>query len=295
MTDFKLNFENQLIYGSWCNNDNFYYKKFNSNSHKCLIFFAGNSLYFPDEEEEFKKKIIQENRYEGENISESSRMKAYFGKIIWVRDIYKSWYVTGINRTYDSVEKVCELLKSLTEGYDVYTVGGSAGGYMATICGIKLHAKAVYNLAGQYNLFLGGNIQRELLHVYKADKNRNRYYDIADLTFGDVPILYFYSGKCAEDIEQAEYVYEKNQKNIFYFCMKEKAHGKAVKGRNLIYILTMDHKKLIPYSKYGKQIGKTMFFMKTAGVLPCIRGVCEEKIVHLKTKLYPLKQRILSK
>lgn len=278
--DFEMNFENKMIYDAYCSKDNYCYKDFNSNSRRCLIFFASNALYYPDEEAEFRKKIIQADHYEGMNISKNIRIKEYFGRIIWVRDLYKSWYVAGISSYYNSVDKVCELLESITKGYEVYTAGASAGGYMAVIAGIKLKAKAVYNLSGQYTFFLCGAQKRELVQFYKNNKERNRYYDIADMTLSDVPILYFYPGGSEEDRKQAAYVHERNEKNIYYFCIKRNQHGNPVFGRNLIYILTMDHKKLIESAKWGKRIGRYRLFAKTAGILPCIRGLFEEKAMR---------------
>ncbi len=203
--------------------------------------------------------IIHGNHYEGMNISENPRIKKYFGRVIWVRDIFKSWYVVGISSEYNCIDKVCERLTFLTENYEVYTAGGSAGGYMATICGIKLHAKAIYNLSGQYNLFLDGSTSRGLLQRYQTEMDRSRYYDIADMTLCDVPILYFYPGRCERDIKQTAYIHARNDKNIYCFCIRSKTHGTTLKGRNLIYILTRTYTKTIRYAKYGKQMGRAFF------------------------------------
>ncbi|MCM1538621.1 MAG: hypothetical protein NC254_09495, partial [bacterium] len=289
---FELNFQNKMIYDSYCDQAHYCYRDFNSMSNRCLIFFVGNSLYFPNEAEVFERMIIHENHFEGMNISESPHVKKYFGRIIWVRDIFKSWYVAGISRECDCIDKVCEQLKLVTTNYEVYTVGGSAGGYMAMICGIKLHAKTIYNLSGQYNLFLDGCTSRGLLQLYQMEENRSRYYDIANMTICDIPILYFYPGECEKDVKQAAYIHARNNKNIYYFCIKSKVHGRTIKGRNLIYILTRPYTKIIKYAKWGKRMGRLAFFAKTAGVLPCAVGVCEEMVLKIKERLYLLKQQM---
>lgn len=171
--------------------------------------------------------------------------------------------MAGINSIYDSIDKVCELLKSLAEGYEVYTVGGSAGGYMATVCGIKLHAKVIYNLSGQYDLWLlKGDISRTLLKRFVEDEIRNQYYDIAKMTLCDIPILYFYPSRVLSDMEQAAYVHGLNQKNIWYFLIRGNVHGNPIKGRNLPYILTQDYRNFICFAGYGGEIGSIAFFVK---------------------------------
>ena len=53
--------------------------------------------------------------------------------MIFVRDMWKQWYINGINQKIDSVEKVIEFLRTETENMRVTTVGNSSGGYMATL------------------------------------------------------------------------------------------------------------------------------------------------------------------
>ena len=62
-----------------------------------IIFFSGNGLYFPNEEKIFSETIIEKNRYEWENISDNKKIKNKYSLIIFVRDIYKQWYLNGIN------------------------------------------------------------------------------------------------------------------------------------------------------------------------------------------------------
>lgn len=294
-TEFELDFENELIYQKYCSGENYRYEDFNTESRRCIIFFSANSLYSPNEADVFQKRIIEEDHYEGLNIAQNKLIRKYFGRCIWVRDIYKSWYVAGINNTYDSIDKVCELLESLGGGYEYYTVGGSSGGYMATICGIKLHAKAIYNLSGQYNLWTTEAGISRLLKKFTADENRNQYYDIGNMTLCDIPILYFYPSRVLQDEKQATYIHGINQKNIYYFPIISKVHGNPIKGRNLPYILTQDWRNLTHLSGYGRETGAIFLFYKTAGIGACIKGIIGERIQRLKEKLYPIWVKITNK
>ena len=42
--------------------------------------------------------------------------------MIFVRDMWKQWYINGINQKIDSVEKVIEFLRTETENMRVTTV-----------------------------------------------------------------------------------------------------------------------------------------------------------------------------
>ena len=105
-----------------------------------IIFFAGNGIYYPHEEKYFKEAMIDNDRFEWENIVQDYNVRNAYSLIILVRDIYKQWYLTGINSTINTQEKVIEKLKELTKGYEVTTCGNSAGGYMSVLAGIKMEA-----------------------------------------------------------------------------------------------------------------------------------------------------------
>ena len=107
-------------------------------------------MYFPNEEAEFFDKIIKNNRYEWQNISNDKVFEKKAGKIILVRDVHKQWYVEGISEEYNSVDKTVQLLKSLTDGYEIVTVGNSAGGYAAVLFGCLLNAEKVFTRSGQF-------------------------------------------------------------------------------------------------------------------------------------------------
>ncbi|HAU87813.1 MAG TPA: hypothetical protein DCW90_20700 [Lachnospiraceae bacterium] len=119
------------------------------NTNICYVFFSSNGLFFPDTIKEFQEKIVDKNRYEWKRMASSKEIVVKSGRHIFVRDIYKQWYAKGISYLINSVDKMVLLLKQLTEGYDVITVGSSAGGYMAALMAAELSAKACFDFAGQ--------------------------------------------------------------------------------------------------------------------------------------------------
>lgn len=198
----------------------------------CYIFFSSNGIYFPNTQESFIDTIVNKDRYEWSKVALSEEVSTLADKIIFVRDVYKQYYVNGINQSVDSIDKLCELLSDLTEGMKVITCGTSSGGYIATIVGIKLNADRVFNFAGQWNLFevLNGKTSDKIeesfyfLDLYKNDIERNKYYNLSKtLEPSQVPIFYFYSAMNEGDIKQVEFM--PDNLCIYAFAMKSKEHG----------------------------------------------------------------------
>ena len=99
MNNFELNDTNEILER--------YYQKGNYKieinkvkNKRCIIFFSGNGLYYPDTEESFQEIIIKKDRYEWKQVAQSEIIKEHYEMMIFVRDIYKSFYVKGINSQY---------------------------------------------------------------------------------------------------------------------------------------------------------------------------------------------------
>lgn len=148
--------DSKLVKSAWKNKNYIIQTDDSVNTKKCAIYFSSNAIYYPDTEVAFFERIIKRDSYEwyGKRVSDAS-------KHIFVRDVFKCWYVKGINEEYCDIFKLTEFLKKETEGYDVVTIGSSAGAYAAIICGSLLHSKMVYafnpqikldNLKSQYSL-----------------------------------------------------------------------------------------------------------------------------------------------
>lgn len=229
--------ESELLATSYCGRN---YKNvvYNSSSKICLIFFSSNGLYYPNTKEEFERVIIDQDQYEWERIAENELIKGYASKVIFIRDIYKQWYVKGINKTCSNLNALFELLRKLTEGYQVVTLGSSSGGYAAVLCGVKLYALKIYSLSGQFS------IRNEVddyfwLNKYKNDRKRACYYEIIDLVKeSDIPIFYFYPAKCSQDIMQYDLI--KNMTNVYGFAFDRDVHAKTMNSFDVPKLICMD-------------------------------------------------------
>jgi hypothetical protein len=122
-------------------NDNILINR-NNNGQYAVLYFSSNGLYFPNDEKTFKKIIMQENRFEWTNPSNRIQKSSIS---IYVRDLYKQWYIKGINSKIDSIEKMVDFFKESTKNKKIITVGSSSGGYAATLFGILLNADYVFN------------------------------------------------------------------------------------------------------------------------------------------------------
>lgn len=231
---------------------------------KCYIFFSGNGLYYPNEREVFEKVVLRDNRYEWMNVCQKSNF--LFDKAVFVRDIYKQWYVTGINSRFNTIEKLLDFLKIETEGYDVVTVGNSAGGYIAVIAGMVLKAQAVFSFSSQFNLWemIEGN---SFLEKYRDDV-RSKYYGLNTLfkQNTEVPIFHFYPGNCDLDIRQSEYAKQIN--NVYFFKFNEKIHGNTVLAVNYQYIFnkSLDELKTLSERFSNRKINRFIFLFESAGI-----------------------------
>lgn len=245
--------------------DNFVVEMGEGKNGICIVFFSGNGLYSPNEKEAFKQTVFQNDRYEWWRIGHSEEITKWADKIIYVRDIYIQYYVNGINKKADNIEKLCKLIQELTKGYKVITCGNSAGGYIATIVGIYLNAERVYSFGGQFTLqYLlkdknnpGFEDSYYFVKLYEEDDQRNRFYDIVSLIQNSsVPIVYFYSALCEEDKEQTDYLESfENIDNVMIFAMKSEYHGFPMFNACYRKVLTFDEEQLtLLWKKYKSRL-----------------------------------------
>lgn len=209
----------------------------NNSAKRAVIFFSSNGIFFPNTERVFRDKILNKNRYEWKKLSRQKCIRQNFKKIIFVRDIYKQWYVTGINKDLDSIDKLYYYLKDLLSGYRITTCGSSSGGYMALLMGSMLGAERIIDNCGQFNLNLINN-PGSLIEMYKDDSERNRYYDLTDFTDSIIEnLFYFYSNRVDDDLKQFDYM---RNRRIKSFAVESNIHGKTIKSICFPYLLSVD-------------------------------------------------------
>lgn len=60
-----------------------------------------------DDRVDFVSKIIENNRFEWENIT----LDVDHEKVIYIRDVWLSWYSNGLNSRYNTLESIIEKMK----------------------------------------------------------------------------------------------------------------------------------------------------------------------------------------
>jgi hypothetical protein len=211
----------------------------------CIIYFSSNNIYFPNDESTFTKRIIEKNSFEwyGARITSGA-------KHIFVRDIKKQWYLTGINDKISTPERLLDFLKKETLGYNVITLGSSAGGYAAVLYGSQLDAKRIYSFNGQMEINSLLEISNKFIDpvVFEFSDNKifNVFYDLIKFIKKPKNIYYFYSNKSQWDTQQYHHIKENNL-NVISFNTSH--HGIPFLKGNLKKIFNMNDSQLYNLTK----------------------------------------------
>lgn len=241
--------QNEIIKKAYEGDKNYQVIDNDSRTGICYIFFSSNGLYYPDTNEVFEEQIIKKNRYEWKWVVKNSTVPEIAERIIYVRDVWKQWYSRGINSIEDTVDKTLDLMRRLTEGYRIVTVGSSAGGYMAVLAAVKLNAEYCINFSGQYII---------------SETLGNPYIHLPELLKGyGGQIFYFVPTHCEAD--QEAYRSVKDCKCICPFLFDDAKHASTMLTGNMSYIIGMNRDLLLNlYSKnQNKEINKFIFLIQT--------------------------------
>lgn len=244
-------------------NNNYEIEYTGSKSGKCLICFSGNGLYFPNTMETFEKRIMKDDRFEWKNITRSKYVQKTYQKIIYVRDIFKCWYLLGINEEISDIEKVRIFLEKETKRYEIYTLGNSAGGFAAVLFGCLLKAEVVFDFSGQFYL----DITKDQV-LSKLEKTYEKYFGLKEIVSKSrCKIFFFVPDKAESDLKNYEYI--KECKNIYAFFIKSRFHGTTIAGVNYQYILKRTKEEMIRLHKkcHDKSVGRYPFLFLSAGIL----------------------------
>ncbi|WP_432467996.1 hypothetical protein [Agarivorans sp. Z349TD_8] len=195
---------------------------------KCLVCFSSNAIFFPHTNENLHKLILSDY-YEWERVVD----KAKFEKLIFIRDIYKQWYLNGINESVASVEALGKLIKYHTQGLECTYVGSSAGGYAAVMFGEICGADKIFSFSGQFEL------SREASMV-KNPILASAYTNDFDYVSVSKEVFYFYPAHSEDDKYQAKSV-EKNGK-VITVKINDDFHGIPIYPFSLKKILQLELK-----------------------------------------------------
>ena len=243
MQEFLLDFSNDIL-NAFYKNPNYKILHGYAHNRRCYIFCSSNGLYYPNKYSVFEDIIVNNDRYEFQFVAKM--LLPFAEKIILIRDIRKQFYVYGINENLNTIDKVAEFLRSETEGYDVITAGGSAGGYMAIILGYLLQAKSVYTTSAPVNLYTFSDVidTYSSLIENKADAARNKYYNLIPfLKNCTIPVFYFYASECEMDIEQAKQINILN--TIYIYSIKGSSHGTGFTPRAWCSMLNLSKEEML--------------------------------------------------
>lgn len=237
-------------------------------SKKCVIYFCSNDLYYPNNVQSFKEQLLKKNKFEwyGTRIKDAH-------KHIFIRDIQKQWYLGGINTTINTPEKLVKFLKIETEGYEITTLGSSAGGFAAIIFGQLLNAAKIFSFNGQFEIRSLLNSSSEkidpLVFRNKNCEAMERWYDTQNFIINPSTIYYFQSNKSAWDIQQYNQVKELPINRIQFNTSN---HGIPFLKSNLQEVLNLSTENLNKLAN-NAIINPLVFSIKIVGVFKTIAAL----------------------
>lgn len=206
---------------------------------RAVIFFSSNDLYYPNNEETFQRRIVEEDHYEWVNLSKVGGVKKTYQKMIYVRDVYKQWYICGINKEINNMDKLIAFLRKETEGYKVTTCGSSSGGYAAIAVGTGLGAEVILCNSAQFD------IRKDSIFAekYENDKEKSKWFNLYEYMQGySEHIFYIMPINSKQDITQNAYI---EGIAIHRLNINSSIHGKTVDPLCFPNLLSLSYDKLV--------------------------------------------------
>jgi len=250
------------------------------NERYCILYFSSNDIYYPNNEDEFRQQILLKNKFEWYN----TRIKKG-SKHIFLRDIKKQWYLTGINDELNTIEKLLLFLKQETAGYKIIALGSSAGGYAAVLFGSYLNAELVQTFNGQFMLSDRLITSSEKIDpvIFREQNNPkiNIYFSLKSHIVNPHRIFYFYSDRSNWDISQYEHI---SHLNLRFIAFRTNHHGIPFLKANLPEVLNMPTEGI---QKFANNFNYPILFsIKISGFFKTIKyiSIVISKIVSNKLK-----------
>lgn len=223
----------------------------------CAIYFTSHALYYPNTESEFTRSVLESDRYEW---YKSRHLNA--GKHIFVRDVFKQWYLKGINGSINSPDLLLRFLKHQTEGMEVVTIGASAGGYAAILYGCMLNAKSVLAFNPQINLYqeLTSSSESENLFLYKFKNTElSKFYNLNNCLSSNTDIFYVYSTLSQWDLTHCGLLCQAD--NIHRIPIRSNLHGVPVPMLVLREFISSKRETLLRFArKENRQVRIMIYF-----------------------------------
>lgn len=210
----------------------------------CALYFSSHNIYYPNKEVYFLNRITRHDSYEWENIPIKG-----IRKHIFLRDVHKQWYLTGINSHINSPELLFNFLRQECINCQVITVGSSAGGYAAVLYGSQLNATKIFSFNGQMeirSLLTRSSYSTDPLVFRFAHSERAKYYDLRKYISLTHNIYYFHSINSEWDARQTTHV---RGMNIISIGFNSSRHGIPFLKCALPYIWGTPLHTLVNFSK----------------------------------------------
>ena len=296
--EFSLDHTNLLLKAAY-SDQNYKVMQGLSDNGLCVIFFSGNGLYYPNTDDSFRTTIFKKDRYEWS--SAASIMRDYVSRIIMVRDVKKSWYVDGINEEINDIDKLIDLLRGLSEGYTVYTYGSSAGGYMAILAGVLLHANRVFQWGAQTDLEIRDDIinQTEFTRTASDCQRKRKYFRLTEyLDDSNSDIFCFYAGKNAKDMQDMRLIRDFSKVHVFLYDSDQ--HGQGFERDVYVNLLHVSDEALLRLEKEyeGKRVSANELGNKLNDTVDVRIKYIEEKkkesvFLFVRHKLGMIKRKVI--
>lgn len=236
----------------------------------CAVYFSSNDIYYPNTEKALCNSIFELNKFEWFNLR-----VPYASKHIFIRDIHKQWYLTGINSIIDSPDKLLHFLRDETAGYEITSLGSSAGGFAAVLYGSLLNARLILSFNGQFQIKSLLNTSQESVNpiIFRFNRSNKylKYFDIKPFVKESRNIFYFFSNASLVDCEQYRHIQDMDV-NVVQFSTSH--HGIPFLKCNLPVILKMTNIELALLS--GKVFAPFLFSLKMVGVVNTFKGLFEQ-------------------
>ena len=240
------------------------------------VFFSSKGLFNENSFEDFTSKILMQDRYEWENVICSPELRKAAGTFIFVRDIRMNDWLTGINGTDNTPEKVMQRLQKLCAGKQhCIFCGSSMGGFAALLFGTMLAAERIFVFSPIVELdsfnrvcISEGAPVRDTNHHATLINDPNMAAYIAPLPqiaeYSGV-LYWFYPNQFAYDVSQYDLV--KENPHIRFFSVNRHQHGSTIPVESIIRVISESQNRLdVLHEKYkGKRINPLLFLRDTHG------------------------------
>lgn len=241
----------------------------NSNSGLCAIYFCSHDIYYPNNEEQFRKRIVEKNFFEWYRLRVPNAHKHIF-----VRDIFKQWYFMGINAQINTPEKLLLFFQNETKGYKTICVGSSAGGYAAILYGCQLKSEKVYAFCSRFefsNRIKESNEAKDPL-LFRKQVGK-KYLDLkTSVDFNSADVYYFQSINSKLDKSQGNHI--KDIKAIHKIRFRTSHHGVPFLKVAIPKVFVMTKDQLI---KFETKINSPILFsIGRVGIYNAIIGYCQQ-------------------